>query len=109
MKHYVGKEVLITTQAWFHRPDGTQARAVWGTLKAVHTTQEALGFTPSRTHTNWVIEIGEMMITGCQIQYITLCPEPPNFGKVLDYSTEGGVYKEFEKPSPIYNANGQED
>lgn len=105
MKHLIGKKVLATTQNWFHRPDGTQARAVWGTLKAIHTTQETLGFTPSRAHTNWVVEIGNMIITGCQILYISHCPKSPNFTIAQDYEIINGEVKYLTKPSPIYNAD----
>jgi len=66
----VGKRYLITTDGWFIAPDGEQYRAVFGTLKAVHSSETALGVKTNSRSTNWYVEIGGMMIAGCQIHYV---------------------------------------
>jgi hypothetical protein len=105
MNDFINKKVLITTQNWFYGKDGRQYRAVHGTLKAVHEAGKTLGFIPNRSHANWFIEIGEMIIMGCQVMYIVEC-ESINTGKVTDWSvTEGqsgeGI-KEYDRPTVIY-------
>lgn len=102
MKQHLNKKVLVTTSAWFYAPDGKQYRAVFGTLKAIHETKETLGFTPNRHHANWVIEIGDMLITGCQVLYCVQTDEC-NTGRA-DHSTydSNGSYNEFKRASEIY-------
>lgn len=84
--------------------DGRSYRGVHGTLKAVHEAGSTLGFIPNRSHANWFIEIGEMIIMGCQVMYIIEC-ENVNTGSVTDWTTEGsgekGI-KEYERPTAIY-------
>lgn len=75
---YVGKKVLITTDSWFVGPDGSDHMAVWGTLTGVFEAGKALGFIPNRAHANWYYEIGGMIIMGCQVKYLILCPERPS-------------------------------
>lgn len=106
MKKYIGSKVLITTQNWFTAPDGSDYKAVWGTLKAVHTSEVTLGFTPSRANTNWFIEVGNMVIAGCQVLYILQCEYEPNFDKADSYSIAPGqaAYTEYKRLSHIYRA-----
>lgn len=73
---YVGQKVLISCN-WFVGPDGKDHGAVWGTLKGVHEAGKALGFIPNRAHANWFYEIGTMIIMGCQVKYMCLCPDKP--------------------------------
>lgn len=104
MQQFIGKNVLITTAAWFYAPDGTIHRSVWGELKAIHEASKVLGFHPSRAHANWYIEIGDMIITGCQVNYMVLCENKPDITKkVKSFSTtaEHGL-KEFEEPNTVY-------
>lgn len=102
MKEYIGKKVLVTTSAWFFAPDGKLYRGVWGTLKAVHTTKEDLGFNPNARHTNWMAEVGNTMIAGCQLLYFVLCENRPDFDEVehIAYDTSG--INRFNKPNEIY-------
>lgn len=104
MKHYIGEKVLVTTNGWFYGPDGKSYRAIWGTLKAVHTTNDTLGFTPSRNNTNWMAEIGGAMIAGCQVLYFVLCPNRPDFETAthVAYDTTSKEVHQFEKPNEIY-------
>lgn len=105
MQNYLGKKVLATTSAWFFAPDGKQYRAVWGTLKAVHSAKEELGFSPSARHTNWMAEIGDTLIAGCQLLYFVRCDEKPDFKEVEHtlYDMANGV-KAFQRPNEIYIA-----
>ncbi len=70
MKPQIGKKYLITTDNWFFAPDGESYRAVWGTAKAVLTSEDALGVKTNSKSTNWYVSIGNMMIAGCQIHYV---------------------------------------
>lgn len=74
---FIGQKVLITASEWFVGPGGKDHRAVWGTLKGVHEAGKHLGFTPNRAHANWFYEIGDLVIMGCQVKYICLCPDEP--------------------------------
>lgn len=107
MQDFIGKKVLVTTSSWFYGKDGRSYRAAYGTLKAVHEVSKTLGFTPSRTHANWTIEIGHMVIMGCQVMYVAQLDEV-NLGQVKDWTTEGqgerGIL-EYERPSSIYVAD----
>ena len=105
MKHLIGKKVLVTTSAWFVAPDGKEYKSIWGTLKCIHTSEETLGFTPSRQHTNWFIEVGDMIVAGCQVLYVNTCNEPPYFDDVYAWSVgDSKGYSAYHRPSIIYNA-----
>jgi hypothetical protein len=107
MKDLINKKVLVTTQGWFYGKDGRSYKAVHGTLKAVQEAGKTLGFIPNRAHANWFIEIGEMIIMGCQVMYIVECEEV-NTNNVKDWTTEGqsefGI-KEYTRPTTIYLVN----
>lgn len=73
MKDYINSKVLITTREWFFAPDGRQYKAVHGTLKGVHAAKDVFGFTVNASHANWLIEVGDMAILGCQVLYCVRC------------------------------------
>ena len=106
MKNLIGKNVLITTQDWFVAPNGSEYKACYGELKGVHEAGKTLGFIPNRSHANWYIEIGNMIIMGCQVMYVIEAPERPNFSIAKAWSSipEGGI-KEYERPCLIYDAS----
>lgn len=105
MKDKIGKKVLVTCSAWFCCPDGTEAKAIHGTLKAIHMSESTLGFTPSRAHTNWFLEIGNMTVAGCQVLYLVESDDV-NYSRVPNWHSDANVgIKEFERPSIIYNAD----
>lgn len=107
MQNFINKKVLITTSGWFYGADGKMYRAVHGTLKGVHESGKTLGFIPNRSHANWYIEIGELVIMGCQVMYVLEC-ETVHTGRVSDYTTDGQGEKgitEFERPTAIYSVN----
>lgn len=100
----IGKKALITTNNWFHAPDGKQYKAVFGTIKSVLSDEETLGIKTNRGSTNWYVEIGDMTIAGCQIFY-AVQTDKCNLGDYEDYQTssEQGIVK-YTSPSRIYNA-----
>jgi hypothetical protein len=102
MHNFINKKVLITTSSWFYGQDGKSYRGVHGTLKAVHEAGKTLGFVPNCSHANWFIEIGEMIIMGCQVMYIVECPHI-HTGDVTDWSTDPTTgITEYERPTAIY-------
>lgn len=105
MLDLINKKVLITTQGWFIAPDGIEYRACWGTLKSVNEAGKTLGFIPNRSHANWFIQIGNMIIMGCQVMYVIECNEKPNFDKAKSWvhTAEKGV-TEYDHPTKIYMA-----
>ena len=101
----IGETALVTCDNWFLAPDGRQYRSVFGTLKGVRTAEEALGVKVSARSQNWYLEIGDMVIAGCQIHY-ALRTNDCNECRADNYtvSPEHGL-KEFQQPSSIYNAD----
>lgn len=100
----VGKKALITTNEWFIAPDGKQYRAVFGTVKAVQSSEETLGVRTNARSTNWYVEIGCVTLAGCQVHY-AIRAETCNLGHVDDYTTSGGTLSTFAKPSSIFDAD----
>jgi len=100
----VGKKALITTDCWFIAPNGKQYKAVFGTIKAVQSSEETLGVRTNAKSTNWYVEIGCMTLAGCQIHY-AIQTDSVNMDSVEDYSTSGGGIIFFTKPSFIFDAD----
>ncbi len=101
MKKYIGKKVLVTTSDWFLAPDGLKYQGAWGTLNSINEAKESVGFAINRAHANWFIEIGNMVIAGCQVLYLISCEDKPETGTVEDWTSEGGGTK-YSHPSSIY-------
>jgi len=101
MQNHLNRKVLITCSGWFYAPDGKQYKAVHGTLKAIHEAGKTLGFIPNRAHANWFVEVGDMIIMGCQVMYIVQS-ETVNEGPAKDWNSETGTVQEYERPSAIY-------
>jgi len=93
----VGSKVLLSVDNWFYAPDGLSYRAAWGTIKGIRQDCEVLGLKTNARSTNWYIEIGNMIVAGCQIHYALEC-EKQSFGAYLDDDGK-------EKPSRTYNAD----
>lgn len=104
----VGQKFLITTDNWFIAPDGKQYRAVWGTVKAVKTDTDVLGIKTNARPTNWYVQIGNMVVAGCQIHYAVQADEV-ELGSVREFSVVDGVCKEYRRPTNIYSADGQDE
>lgn len=104
MHSYINKKVLITTNDWFYGKDGRQYKSIHGTLKGIHEVSKIFGFTPNRNHANWVIEIGDVTIMGCQVLYCEACEDVhagPVKELVADDKSELGM-KEVMRSSGIY-------
>lgn len=110
MIDYIGQKVLVTTSNWFYAPDGKQYRAVWGTLKGIHEAGKSLGFIPNRAHANWFVEVGDIIIMGCQVMYLIKSEQKPVTDYVKDWTyestSEAGV-KEYARPPVIWIAEGE--
>lgn len=102
----IGDKALITTNDWFYAPDGRSYKAAYGTVKAVHTSEETLGVKTNARSTNWYVEIGNMTIAGCQIFYLVKT-DKVNLRRTADYQRldSTGEFVESERPSNIYNAD----
>lgn len=101
----IGKKVLINTDQWFCAPDGKQYKAVHGTVRALKSDHEALGIKTNARSTNWYVEIGDMLIAGCQIHY-AIAAETADFGEVEHWQEHEGECRRYMAPSRIYNADG---
>lgn len=101
----IGDNILITVDNWFHAPDGNQYRAVWGKLKGIMTAEQTLGIRPNGRSTNWYIEIGNMIVAGCQVHYAIKSDECSFEDYEESISHEGKCVRD-KYPSRIYNANG---
>jgi len=106
MNIQIGSKVVVTTNNWFFGADGVEYRGVYGTVKAVRDDEQTLGIKTNRNATNWYLEIGGMVIAGCQIYYVCLCNDPPA-ARVTSFREHEGKVIEYERPSVIYNADAQ--
>jgi hypothetical protein len=103
MKAYLNQKVIVTTSAWFYAPDGKLYRAVWGTLKGVLAAKDVLGFTVNASHANFYVEVGDVVIAGCQALYCVRCDNRPDFEKV-DHQmyTNGHGVENIHRANEIY-------
>lgn len=104
MTELIGKNVLVTTANWFTAPNGRDYKAAWGELKGIHEAGKALGFIPNRAHANWFLEVGNMVIMGCQVMYVIQSEHLPNFGEAKSYTVHDGKRTDYDRHSHIYNA-----
>lgn len=100
----VGDKALITTDSWFFGRDGLQYRAVFGTVRAIKSSEDTLGIRTNSKSTNWYVEIGNMLVAGCQIHY-AIKTDDACLGNVNDSETINGETKDFVRPGRIYNAD----
>lgn len=102
MHPLINKKVLVTTSNWFYGADGKTYRAIHGILKNVQEVSKLLGFTPNRSHANWYLEIGEMVIMGCQVMYLIQCDNVEQNSVISDWKdTENGI-SVYNRPNLIY-------
>lgn len=104
---WINKNVLFTCNQWFTAPDGKDYKVVYGTLKAILKTDDVFGFSARATagHVNYIFEVGNMVIAGCQVQYGVLCPTPPDFQTKPNWLAHEGKIIPYDRPNVIYNAN----
>lgn len=96
---FIGKKVLITTDRWFIGPDGQDHAAVWGTLNRIWTDKD-LDFKAATGMANWVYEIGDVIIMGCQVKYFCLCEIQPNPDQNC-WSLKDGLPVEYQSKGKI--------
>jgi hypothetical protein len=100
----IGATVLVTCSNWFYAPNGQTYRAVFGTLNGIRTAKETLGIEPQRPSTNWYLDIGCMVIAGCQVHYV-IRTATCNLNGADSWSEHEGKVVEAYRPSAIYNAD----
>lgn len=110
MKIEIGKTYLITTDNWFVAPDGDEYRAVFGTVNSIDDDSETLGIKTNRGSTNWYINIGNMVVAGCQLHY-AIATNAINFkqGARREVEHEGSVIQHRSPNTRIYNADAKDD
>lgn len=97
---------LISTDSWFHAPDGKLYRAVWGEVQILEDS--FLGVKTNSKSTNWYAKIGSeenhLIIAGCQVHYAVRCDKKPRDTNVMDFEIHNGEVKGMCKPQVIYIA-----
>jgi len=68
------------------------------------TLEETLGISTNRHSTNWYVQIGNLVIAGCQIHYAVKC-DAVNFHRVTEDQVHEGKYICSPKETIIYNAD----
>lgn len=101
-EQYIGQKVLLTVRDWFVGPDGRQYRSVHGTLRKIHKVEDLIGFAPSRQHANWVLEVGEMTVMGCQMLTI-IKTDIVNTKDITESQLHEGKYNLPTKPNDIFH------
>lgn len=100
----VGSKVVVTVDNWFYGPDGREYRAVFGTVRGIHSDHETLGIKTNARSTNWYLNIGGTVIAGCQIHYVCLADKAPEASVPGWTIHEGKVIKHY-RPSVVMNAD----
>lgn len=100
----LNKKALLTCTDWFLAPDGHSYKGVFGTVKSVKSDDALLGVQTNRHSTNWYVEIGNMTISGCRIDYAIRTDEADMTNCTVEDTFEG---KRHFNPShsSIYNAD----
>ncbi|UNY40222.1 hypothetical protein KLEP174_gp09 [Pseudomonas phage vB_PcuM_ KLEP17-4] len=99
----IGSMVLVTTDNWFYGRDGKSYRAVWGKLNGIYGDQETLGIKTNAKSANWYVDVGGVVIAGCQIHYAVDCDScPPD--EVDDHAIIEGKCVPYKRPTHIYKA-----
>lgn len=101
----IGTKVLITTDNWFYAPDGKQYRSAYGTVRGIHTDEKTLGIRTNARSTNWYVQVGDLMIAGCQVHY-AVRTDKCDLGSTPDWKEVDGVVVEYLRPTCIYDADG---
>ena len=101
----VGQKALITVDNWFYAPDGNVYKAAWGTVRAVQSDQETLGIKTNVKSTNWYVQLGNLVVAGCQIHYAVRADQV-HLGDVESYTEKDGQCLKYMRPGQIYNADG---
>lgn len=108
MNIQIGDSVLVTCERWFTAPDGNVYDSVFGTVKGIYNSNDALGIEVNDKSKDWFLEIGNMVIAGCQINYAVktnICSSEPQ----KRWTVHKGIRHYYEIPCPIYFANNDEE
>ncbi len=97
--------VLVTTDSWFMAPDGREYKSVYGKLVGVFEDKEITGLKTNSKSTNWYLQVGTMIIAGCQSHYVINCNGiDVNLGSVKDFQCFEAEFIESTRPSKIYHS-----
>jgi len=105
VKTGIGQKFLVTLDNWFYAPDGKHYRAAFGTLRAVLSAEDALGIKPNGRSTNWYMQVGDLLIAGCQVHFAIRC-ESCHGGDAKNWQIHEGRTHEYVHPTAIYFADG---
>lgn len=84
---------------------GVSTKQRGGTVQAIETDEKTLGVRTNARSTNWYLQVGGLVIAGCQIHYAVACDDCDT-GSVVDWKEEGGQVVKYIRPSCVYNADG---
>ncbi len=105
----LNKTYLINLDTWFTAPDGITYRAIFGTLKGIHTSENMLKVKTNARSTNWFIEIGNSVVAGCQV-HTAFRTDTCDFTSCKNtWETYEGKVVISDAPSKIYNADEEYD
>ena len=96
---------LVTTDEFFIGPDGRDYKAVWGEVEILEDS--ILGIKTNARSSNWFLKVGHeqnyVIIAGCQVHYITKCPQPYS-GEIKGWPelNKKGEYVIPTLPSRVY-------
>ena len=93
---------LITTNNWFVAPNGRDYKAVWGDVEILQDS--ILGVKTNSRSTNWYVEIGNMIVAGCQINY-AIKTDKCNFKDYDHWEMFESGCVVSKTPCAIYNAD----
>lgn len=106
IEQMMGNDVLVTCDSWFLGHDGAQYRAVKGKLVGIFDDKATLGINTNERSTNWYIQVGRVIIAGCQIHYaINTDGLEVNIESEKKDEFYKGRYISLEIRSSIYNAD----
>ena len=101
MKIEIGETALVTTNDWFLAPNGTEYKAVFGTVTAIGSAVDVLGVETN----DWYLDIGDMIIAGCQINCLIRTDQYDD-GHTSSWSNDrDGNAKVSAVPCKIYKAD----
>lgn len=108
MNIQIGDSVLVTCERWFVAPDGNNYDSVFGIVHGIYNSEDALGIEVNDKSKDWYLEIGNMVIAGCQINYAIktdVCSSAPQ----KRWTVHKGVRHYYQIDCPIYFADGNEE
>lgn len=104
-QNWLGRKVLITADNYFYAPDGECYKAAHGTLIGIYPDKDTLGIRTNMRSANWYVQLGNLLMAGCQIHYAILCEKVDFKPATLVSTHEGRVVHSLSNSSRIYNAD----